>query len=62
VVFDPDAEFTVAAEALHSRHAVSPYVGERLRGAVRATYLRGEAVFSANGFMVLPRGHELSVF
>jgi allantoinase len=62
VVFDPDAEFTVAAEALHSRHAVSPYLGEWLRGAVRATYLRGEAVFSANGFMALPQGRELSVF
>jgi allantoinase len=62
VVFDPDAEFTVAAEALHFRHAVSPYLGERLHGAVRTTYLRGEAVFSAHGFMALPRGRELSVF
>jgi len=62
VVFDPDAEFTVAAEALHTRHAVSPYLGERLRGVVRATYLRGEAVFSENQFMALPQGRELSVF
>jgi allantoinase len=62
VVFDPDAEFTVAAEALHTRHAVSPYLGERLRGVVRATYLRGEAVFSGNQFMALPQGRELSVF
>jgi len=60
-VFDPDAEFTVAAEALHYRHAVSPYLGERLRGVVRATYLRGEAVFSAQGFMAAPPGRELSV-
>ncbi len=62
VIFDPDTEFTLAAEALHYRHAVSPYLGKRLRGAVRATYLRGEAAFSANGFMALPQGRELSVF
>jgi allantoinase len=62
VVFDPDAEFTVAAEGLHTRHAVSPYLGERLRGVVWATYLRGEVVFSGNGFTALPQGRELSVF
>jgi allantoinase len=62
VVFDPDADFTVVAEALHTRHAISPYLGERLRGMVRATYLRGEAVFSANGFTTLPQGRKLSVF
>jgi len=45
VVFDPEAEFVVAADALHYRHAVSPYLGETLKGVVEATYLRGEAVF-----------------
>ena len=58
VVFDPDAEFVVSADRLHTRHAVSPYVGERLRGVVRATYLRGQAVFSARGFEAKPRGRE----
>jgi allantoinase len=62
VVFDPDASFTVAADALHYRHAISPYVGERLRGVVRATYLRGQAVFSADGFIASSPGRELSVF
>jgi allantoinase len=62
VVFDPDAVITVAAEALHYRHAISPYLGERLRGVIRATYLRGESVFSAKGFMAAPPGHELGVF
>lgn len=50
VVFDPDAEFSVSAEQLHYRHPVSPYLGERLRGRVKATYLRGQAVFSDGGF------------
>ena len=62
VVFDPDAEFTVVAEGLHYRHAISPYMGERLRGVVRATYLRGEAVFSGKRFTPSPQGRELSVF
>ncbi len=50
VVFDPDAEFSVSAEQLHYRHPVSPYLGEKLRGRVEATYLRGQAVFSDGGF------------
>jgi allantoinase len=48
VVFDPEAEFRPATGDLHTRHAVSPYVGERLKGRVEATYLRGEAVFQRN--------------
>jgi allantoinase len=50
VVFDPEAEFTVSADRLHHRHAVSPYLGERLRGVVKKTYLRGTAVFDDGRF------------
>ncbi len=46
VVFDPEAEFVVTEDRLFYRHAVSPYLGETLRGVVKATYLRGQAVFS----------------
>jgi len=48
VVFDPEAEFVVTEELLHYRHRVSPYLNEKLRGIVEATYLRGQLVF-ANG-------------
>jgi allantoinase len=51
VVFDADAEFVASAEQLHQRHPVSPYLGERLRGVVKATYLRGEAVFEVGRFL-----------
>jgi cytosine/adenosine deaminase-related metal-dependent hydrolase len=44
VVFDPDGEFTVTEDRLHYRHPVSPYLGETLRGVVKATYLRGSRV------------------
>ena len=49
VVFDPNAEFIVATDDLHTRHAISPYVGERLKGRVQATYLRGEPVHQFDG-------------
>jgi allantoinase len=59
VVFDPDAAWTVAPEHLHFRHKLSPYLGAELRGRVLETWLRGQQVFSASGFMGEPRGREL---
>jgi len=50
LVFDPEDEFTVTADRLHHRHAVSPYLGERLRGLVKRTYLRGKVVFCDGEF------------
>jgi allantoinase len=58
VVFDTDAEFTVTKDRLHYRHRISPYMGEKLRGEVKATYLRGASVFVEGGFTGGPRGQE----
>ena len=58
VVFEPDAEFTVTPERLHYRHAVSPYMGETLRGVVRATYLRGKCIYAEGKFPGDPVGRE----
>ena len=58
VVFDPDGEFVVTEERLHYRHPLSPYMGETLRGVVKATYLRGKAVFSEGEFPGEPSGRE----
>jgi allantoinase len=58
VVFDPEAEFVVAEDKLHYRHAISPYLGERLRGVVKATYVRGKAVFEDGEFPGEPSGKE----
>jgi allantoinase len=57
-VFHPDAEFVVTPERLHHRHAVSPYLGEKLRGVIQATYLRGQLVFSDGKFPGQPLGRE----
>jgi allantoinase len=58
VVFDPDREFVVTEDKLYYRHPVSPYLGETLRGVVKATYLRGNPVFAAGEFPGDPGGRE----
>jgi allantoinase len=50
VIFDADSEFVVTKDRLHYRHPVSPYMGEKLRGIVKATYLRGRMVFADGKF------------
>ena len=58
VVFDPDTEFTVGADTLHYRHPVSPYLGERVQGRVRSTFVRGAAVYQEGAFPDAPAGIE----
>jgi allantoinase len=58
-VFDPEAAWTVSAENLHFRHKLSPYLGAELRGRVLETWVRGERVFSQDGFAASPSGREL---
>jgi allantoinase len=58
VVFDPDSEFIVTEDKLYYRHPVSPYLGETLRGLVKATYLRGNPVFVAGEFPGKAAGRE----
>jgi allantoinase len=50
VVFDPEEEFAVTEDRLYQRHAVSPYMSERLSGVVKRTYLRGGEVFREGAF------------
>ncbi len=59
VVFDPEAEFTVSTDRLHFRHPISPYLGQRLRGVVRQTFLRGVEVFRDGEFVHLGTGCEV---
>ena len=69
VALDVDASFTVAPEMLHYRHAISPYMGETLRGVVRSTWLRGQRVFDNRDaithtgpvFPVTPGGREYTL-
>jgi allantoinase len=58
VVFDPESQFIVTEDRLHYRHHISPYLGETLRGEVRATYLRGNLIFKEGQFSGQPMGVE----
>lgn len=62
VAFDPEAVAEVTTARLHYRHPISPYIGERLRGVVRGTWVRGEQVFRDVGdggvFASQARGRE----
>ncbi len=45
IVFDPDTRVRIEPEMVEHRHAVTPYAGEELSGAVKATFLRGRKVW-----------------
>lgn len=59
VVWDPDACEPLRAERLLHRHPLSPYVGRTLRGAPRATVLRG-ALTALDHQLAAPHGALLS--
>jgi allantoinase len=59
VLFDPDAEIQVAPERLYTRHAISPYVGEKLHGRVVATWVRGQQAVKGGVFSDLRIGEEV---
>src|ERR1700720_18891 len=59
VVFEPEAEFVATEDRLSYRHRVSPYLGERLQGVIKATYLRGDCVFADGEYPGEPGGREL---
>ncbi len=61
IVFDTNAEFTVTPDKLHYRHAISPYLNEKLRGVVKATYLRGQVVYREGSFAPAPSGREITL-
>ena len=57
-VFDAERAFVVKEDQLFYRHPLSPYMGEKLRGVVRATYVRGKLVFADGKFVGEPIGRE----
>jgi allantoinase len=58
VVFAPEEEFAVTEDRLYYRHRLSPYLGEKLRGVVKATCVRGKPVFIDGAFSGEPVGRE----
>jgi allantoinase len=53
---DPEADFTIMNESLHSKHPISPWHERRGRGRVRLGILRGEVIMRDGSPNGLPRG------
>jgi dihydropyrimidinase len=51
VVFDPSAEWTITADALHHTSDYTPYEGLAVRGAVRDVLVRGADVIRSGQFV-----------
>ena len=61
--FDPHHSWTVTADDLYTRHAISPYVGRTFTGSVEATYLRGARIWhrQRREFSATASGRELTI-
>lgn len=55
-IVDPESEWTLKEDDLFYRHKESPYVGQRFRGRVERTIVRGETVYQ-DGEIVGRPGH-----
>ncbi len=50
-LFAPDEEWTVDTDTFHSKSRNCPWHGQRLKGAVKATYVGGRAVFDGQSII-----------
>jgi allantoinase len=55
-IVDVSRSFDLQAEDLMQRHRISPYVGQRFRGAVERTIRRGETIFMKGKITARSRG------
>ena len=58
-VWNHEEEWTVVGEQLQHRHKLTPYEGERLRGRVKRTYVRGQLAYADGRFPAGPIGELL---
>ncbi|HLG41157.1 MAG TPA: amidohydrolase family protein, partial [Chitinophagaceae bacterium] len=56
VVWDPDGTFVVTENITHHKHKITPYMNEKLSGAVEQTWLKGVKVFDNGEFIRLNQG------
>ena len=58
VVWDPNAQFVLKESQIFHRHKVTPYLGKKLYGVIKKTFVRGQCVFD-EGIFSGPFGSEL---
>ncbi|MCY0870658.1 MAG: dihydroorotase family protein [Firmicutes bacterium] len=56
VLFDPDAQSSITQKSILFKCQWSPYQGQKLRGAVKATFLRGEIIYTEGRIAGPPSG------
>jgi dihydropyrimidinase len=56
VIFDPEAEWTIASQTLHETAGWTPYAGLRLHGRTQTTIIRGQIVV-ADGKLEVAAGY-----
>ncbi|XP_076014894.1 allantoinase, mitochondrial [Genypterus blacodes] len=61
VIWDPEREFEIKGEEIRHKNKLTPYLGLMLKGAVRATVLRGALVYRDGSFCSEPLGKLLLV-
>jgi allantoinase len=59
VVWNPEEEFTLSREMIQHRHRLTPYLGRKLRGVVKMTFLRGRKVYERGTVIGPPAGETL---
>lgn len=56
VIWNPEKQFRVEANALHHRHKLTPYHDRVLQGFVEKTFLRGRKIYDSGEFVTEPCG------
>ena len=56
VIWAPEKRFVVRTKMIQHRHKLTPYLNIPLRGAVEATFLRGEMIYDQGRFVGAPQG------
>ena len=56
VIWAPEKRFVVRTKMIQHRHKLTPYLNMPLRGAVEATFLRGELIYDQGRFVGAPQG------
>jgi allantoinase len=56
ICFAPEEEFVLQPAQILHRHKVTPYLGCRMRGVVKQTFLRGVSIYDQGPWSGQPRG------
>lgn len=56
ICFAPEEEYVLQPAHIHHRHKLTPYLGRRIRGVVKRTFLRGVPIYDRGLWSGVPHG------